>query len=136
MLRFLFRLTISMSGAAALLLLIITLLGYFFPDPTRAKWQSGQPAELAQVLMRTTPQEEQPAPPPPTAAGPSAPAPPAPTTVAPSRPRQRQPQLHQPPDPHRSCALRAARAATTDRPPPAQSLPLRPRQPHRLPRQP
>ena len=58
MLRVLFRLTISLSGAAALLLLIITLLGYFFPDPTRAKWQPGQPAELAQVLMRTTPQEE------------------------------------------------------------------------------
>ena len=58
MLRVLFRLTISLSGAAALLLLIITLLGYFFPDPTRAKWQPGQPAEVAQVLMRTTPQEE------------------------------------------------------------------------------
>ena len=59
MLRFLFRLTISLSCAAALaVLLIITLLGYFFPDPTRAKWQPGQPAELAQVLMRTTPQEE------------------------------------------------------------------------------
>ena len=58
MLRVLFRLTISLSGAAALLLLIVTLLGYFFPDPTGAKWQPGQPAELAQVLMRTTPQEE------------------------------------------------------------------------------
>ena len=31
MLRFLFRLTISMSGAAALAVLLITLLGYFFP---------------------------------------------------------------------------------------------------------
>jgi hypothetical protein len=58
MLRVLFRLTISLSGAAALLLLIITLLGYFFPDRTGPKWQPGQPAELAQVLMRTTPQEE------------------------------------------------------------------------------
>ena len=58
MLRFLFRLTISMSGAAALAVLLITLLGYFFPDPTRAKWQPGQPAELAQVLMRTMPREE------------------------------------------------------------------------------
>jgi hypothetical protein len=58
MLRFLFRLTISLSGAAALAVLLITLLGYFFPDPTRAKWQPGQPAELAQVLMRTAPQEE------------------------------------------------------------------------------
>jgi hypothetical protein len=58
MLRFLFRLTISLSSGAALTVLLITLLGYFFPDPTRAKWQPGQPAELAQVLMRTTPQEE------------------------------------------------------------------------------
>ena len=58
MLRFLFRLTISMSGAAALAVLLITLLPYFFPDPTRTKWQTGQPAELAQFHMRTTPQEE------------------------------------------------------------------------------
>ena len=58
MLRFLFRLTISLSGAAALAVLLITLLGYFFPDPTRAKWQPDQPAELAQFHMRTTPQEE------------------------------------------------------------------------------
>ena len=58
MLRFLFRLTISMSGAAALAVLLITLLPYFFPDPTRAKWQPDQPAELAQFHMRTTPQEE------------------------------------------------------------------------------
>jgi len=57
MLRFLFRLTISLSSGAALTVLLITLLGYFFPDPTRAKWQPGPPAELAQVLMRTTPQE-------------------------------------------------------------------------------
>ena len=57
MLRFLFKLTISLSSSAALTVLLITLLGYFFPDPTRAKWQPGPPAELAQVLMRTTPQE-------------------------------------------------------------------------------
>jgi hypothetical protein len=58
MLRFLFRPTISLSGAAALAVLLITLLGYFFPDPTREKWQPDQPAELAQFHMRTTPQEE------------------------------------------------------------------------------
>jgi hypothetical protein len=58
MLRFLFRLTIALSGAAALAVPLITLLGYFFPDPTRAKWQPDQPAELAQFHMRTTPQEE------------------------------------------------------------------------------
>jgi len=58
MLRFLFRLTISLSSGAALTVLLITLLGYFFPDPTRAKWQPDQPAELAQFHMRTTPQEE------------------------------------------------------------------------------
>ncbi len=58
MLQFLFRLTISMAGAAALAVPLITLLGYFFPDPTRPKWQTGQPAELAQFHMRTTPQEE------------------------------------------------------------------------------
>jgi hypothetical protein len=58
MLRFLFRLTISLTGAAALAVLLISLLTYFFPDPTRAKWQEDQPAQLAMVLMRTTPQEE------------------------------------------------------------------------------
>jgi hypothetical protein len=58
MLRFLFRLTISLSGAAALAILLITLLTYFFPDPTRVKWQAGEPAQLANVLIRTTPQEE------------------------------------------------------------------------------
>ena len=48
-----------MSGTAALAVLLIkTLLPYFFPDPTRAKWQPDQPAELAQFHMRTTPQEE------------------------------------------------------------------------------
>ena len=51
MLRVLFRLTISLLGAAVVLLPIITLLGYFFPDPTRAKWQPGQSAELAQAPM-------------------------------------------------------------------------------------
>ena len=58
MLRFLFRLTISLSGAAALAVLFITLVTYFLPDPTRAKWQAGEPAQLAKVLMRPTPQEE------------------------------------------------------------------------------
>src|SRR5512135_2800425 len=59
MLRFLFRLTISASSGAALAVLLINLVTYFLPDPTTgAKWPPGQPAELAQVLMRTTPQKE------------------------------------------------------------------------------
>jgi hypothetical protein len=58
MLRFLLRLTISLSSGAAVAVLLSTLLSYFFPDPTRTKWQPGQPAELAQALTRTTPQEE------------------------------------------------------------------------------
>ena len=58
MLRFLFRLTISLSSGAVLAVLLITLVTYFFPDPTGAKWQAGQHAQFAKVLMRTTPQEE------------------------------------------------------------------------------
>jgi hypothetical protein len=58
LLRFLFRLTISLSSGVALAVLLITLITYFFPDPTDAKWQAGQHAELAKVLLRTTPQEE------------------------------------------------------------------------------
>jgi hypothetical protein len=58
MLRFLFRLTISLSSGAALAVLLTNLVTYFLPEPTRAKWQSGQPAELALLHMRTTPQEE------------------------------------------------------------------------------
>jgi hypothetical protein len=57
MLQFLFRLTISLSGAAALVGLLIPLLTYFFPDPTRANWQSGQDSKLATVILRTTPRE-------------------------------------------------------------------------------
>lgn len=55
MLRVLFRLTISLSSGAALAVLFITLVTYFLPDPTR---QAGEPAQLANVLMRPTPQEE------------------------------------------------------------------------------
>ena len=58
MLRFLFRLTTSLSSGAVLAVLLSTLVTYFFPDPTGAKWQAGQHAQLAKVLMRTTPQEE------------------------------------------------------------------------------
>ena len=56
MLRVLFRLTISLSGAAALLLLIITLLGYFFPDPTKiepaAQAPSSAPVQQVDPLQR------------------------------------------------------------------------------------
>jgi hypothetical protein len=58
LLLFLFRLTISLSSGGALAVLLITLITYFFPDPTDAKWQAGQHAELAKVLLRTTQQEE------------------------------------------------------------------------------
>jgi hypothetical protein len=58
MLRFLFRLTTSLSSGAVLAVLLSTLVTYFFPDPTGAKWQAGQHAELAKALMRTTPREE------------------------------------------------------------------------------
>jgi len=57
MLRILLRLTISASSGAALAVLLIGLVTYFFPDPTGTTRQTGQPAQLAQVLMRTTPQE-------------------------------------------------------------------------------
>jgi hypothetical protein len=58
MLRFLFRLTTSLSSGAALAVLLSTFVTYFFPDPTGAKWQAGQQAQLAKVLVRTTPQDE------------------------------------------------------------------------------
>jgi hypothetical protein len=58
MLRFLFRLTISLSSGAALTVLLFTLLTYFFPEPTGAKRQAGQLAQSAKVLMRTTAQKE------------------------------------------------------------------------------
>jgi hypothetical protein len=58
LLRFLFRLTMLLSSGLGLVVLLMTLLTYFFPDPTGAEWQAGQHAELAKVPLRTTPQEE------------------------------------------------------------------------------
>ena len=57
MLRFLSRLTISLSSGAALTVLLFTLVTYFFPKPTGAKWQAGQ-LQSAKVLMRTTAPKE------------------------------------------------------------------------------
>jgi hypothetical protein len=58
LLRFLFRLTISLSSGGALTVLLITLITYFFPDPTDAKWPAGQHADLAKVHLRPIQQEE------------------------------------------------------------------------------
>jgi hypothetical protein len=58
MLRFLFRLTISLSSGAALTVLLFVLVTYFFPEPTGIKRQASQLGPSAKVLMRSTAQKE------------------------------------------------------------------------------
>jgi hypothetical protein len=58
MLRFLFRLTISLSSGAALTVLLFALVTYFVPEPTGTKRQASQLAPSAKVLMRLTVQKE------------------------------------------------------------------------------
>jgi hypothetical protein len=58
MLRFLLRLTISLSSGAALTVLLFTLLTYFFPEPPGEKLQASQLTQSAKVLTRSTAQKE------------------------------------------------------------------------------